>query len=234
MRLGAGAASTAALATTAAVATAARRPHGGAGQCAAAIQALSLHAMPAWHGPFGRAGHGHLTVRARMFGLTPGSSHPVDLRIPGQSRVIRFSTLTADQRRPGARHPAQPLQRPGAARQPPAGPDGTGRRRGLDADRRDQAAGRSRPRAAPAHRGRGRPARYQLRHAAWAGPLIAYNASRQTLTVTVHASGVTPGPHAAHVHLGSCMARARSVHAAGPAWPTAAAGSRARSGSSPT
>ncbi len=34
---------------------------------------------------------------------------------------------------------------------------------------------------------------------------IAYNAKHQTLTVTVSASGVTPGPHAAHIHLGSCQ-----------------------------
>ncbi len=37
------------------------------------------------------------------------------------------------------------------------------------------------------------------------GAAITYNARRQTLTVTVSASGVTPGPHAAHIHLGSCM-----------------------------
>ncbi len=36
---------------------------------------------------------------------------------------------------------------------------------------------------------------------------ISYSAVRQTLTVTVHASGVTPGPHAAHIHLGSCRSQ---------------------------
>ena len=34
---------------------------------------------------------------------------------------------------------------------------------------------------------------------------ISYDAKRQTLTVTVSASGITPGPHAAHIHLGSCQ-----------------------------
>ena len=34
---------------------------------------------------------------------------------------------------------------------------------------------------------------------------IAYNSKHQTLTVTVSASGVTPGRHAAHIHLGSCQ-----------------------------
>ena len=35
--------------------------------------------------------------------------------------------------------------------------------------------------------------------------MLVYHASRHTLTVTVSASGLTPGPHAAHIHLGSCM-----------------------------
>ena len=34
---------------------------------------------------------------------------------------------------------------------------------------------------------------------------ISYNARHRTLTVTVRASGITPGPHAAHIHLGSCQ-----------------------------
>jgi hypothetical protein len=34
---------------------------------------------------------------------------------------------------------------------------------------------------------------------------ISYNASAQTLTVTLTAAGLTPGPHAAHIHLGSCL-----------------------------
>ena len=35
------------------------------------------------------------------------------------------------------------------------------------------------------------------------GPVLTYNPSRHTLTVTVSASGLTPGPHAAHIHQGS-------------------------------
>jgi len=34
---------------------------------------------------------------------------------------------------------------------------------------------------------------------------ISYNPAAQTLSVTVTASGLTPGPHAAHIHLGSCQ-----------------------------
>ena len=33
---------------------------------------------------------------------------------------------------------------------------------------------------------------------------LSYDSVRQTLTVTVNASGLTPGPHAAHLHDGTC------------------------------
>lgn len=65
-------------------------------QRAYGLQVLPLHAMPVGTVRFGRAGHGRLTVHARVSGLTPGSSHAVDLRVPGHSRLIRFSTLTAN------------------------------------------------------------------------------------------------------------------------------------------
>ena len=39
------------------------------------------------------------------------------------------------------------------------------------------------------------------------GATLVYSRHRHTLTVTVHASGVIPGPHAAHIHLGSCMSQ---------------------------
>ena len=51
--------------------------------------------MPAGTVRFGRGRHGRLTVHADMFGLTPGSSHRVDLVRPGRSGVIGFGTLTA-------------------------------------------------------------------------------------------------------------------------------------------
>jgi hypothetical protein len=36
---------------------------------------------------------------------------------------------------------------------------------------------------------------------------LVYDPGTQTLTVTVDASGLTPGPHAAHIHLGSCASQ---------------------------
>ena len=47
--------------------------------------------------------------------------------------------------------------------------------------------------------------------ASWGTPrgraAISYNAQRHTLRVTVQAGGLTPGPHAAHIHLGSCQSQ---------------------------
>ena len=37
--------------------------------------------------------------------------------------------------------------------------------------------------------------------------MVSYDAAARTLTVTVHASGLTPGPHAAHIHDGSCTSQ---------------------------
>jgi hypothetical protein len=34
---------------------------------------------------------------------------------------------------------------------------------------------------------------------------VVYDAGAQTLTVTVNATGLTPGAHAAHIHAGSCQ-----------------------------
>ena len=57
-----------------------------------------------------------------------------------------------------------------------------------------------------------RPHRLTAVEAGGQGPLrgratVAYSPSRHTLTVTVTAAGLTPGPHAAHIHLGSCMSQ---------------------------
>ena len=45
----------------------------------------------------------------------------------------------------------------------------------------------------------------------WGNPhgkaTISYDPAAQTLSVTVNAGGVTPGMHAAHVHLGSCQSQ---------------------------
>ena len=41
---------------------------------------------------------------------------------------------------------------------------------------------------------------------------IAYNPGKKTITVTVNATGFTPGAHAAHIHAGSCQQQGPVVH----------------------
>ncbi len=213
MRLGAGAASTAAVAAATALALAGPAASAssagrtaGTGQRAPAIQALSLHAMPVGTVRFGRARHGRLTVHARMFGLTPGSSHTVDLRVPGQSRIIRFSTLTANSAGQAQStlhsHFSGPV-RPGSRLLVRMGAGGGVAWTPIAETRRLGHPGHGRHRLIAVEVGRGGTS-FGTPHGR---ATLSYDASRQTLTVTVHASGVTPGPHAAHIHLGSCMSQ---------------------------
>jgi len=162
---------------------------------------LRLHPMPEGTVRFGRQ-HGRVTVRAALSGLTPGSAHGVDLRLPGGGRV-RFSPLTANSvgraRATLSSHYTGPLP----ARSWLVIRMGTGSR-GVAAN----------PIAVTRLLG-GRPYQPHRLAAVEAGPasrgplrghaVLTYSQSRHTLTVTVSASGLTPGPHAAHIHLGSCM-----------------------------
>ena len=166
----------------------------------AASDVLRLHPMPEGTVRFGRQ-HGRLIVHAALFGLTPGSAHRVDLRLPGRGPV-RFSTLTANsvgQARSTLSSHYTGHVRPGSRLMIRLG---TG------------AHGPATNPIAVTQRLGGRHRLYRLRAVetgpSGRGPLrghaaLAYNASRHTLTVTVSASGLTPGPHAAHIHLGSCM-----------------------------
>jgi Cu/Zn superoxide dismutase len=217
-RLGAGTAVAGALAAAAVLSLAAPAgastsragsPRAAAGHGAAALHAVHLHlrAMPAGTVTFGRAHHGRLTVRARLHGLTPGSPHAVELVIPGRRRAVRFSPLTASSagRADGVlrsgftghlRGGSRLIVRMGTggsrvAREPIAvtrrlghGGHGTHPLIAVEVSRRGVSFGTPRGRAT-----------------------ISYNSRRHTLTVTVHASGVTPGRHAAHIHLGSCWSQ---------------------------
>lgn len=201
-------AAAAALALTAPAASASSAARTAPGtQRAYGLQVLPLHAMPVGTVRFGRAGHGRLTVHARVSGLTPGSSHAVDLRVPGHSRLIRFSTLTANNVGQASStlhsHFSGPLRR-GSRLLVRMGAQG-GRLASTPIARtrwlRDPGGRTHRLIAVEVSR---RGVSYGTPHGR---ATIAYNASRQTLTVTVHASGVTPGLHAAHIHLGSCMSQ---------------------------
>ena len=172
-----------------------------------AVRLLPLNAMPVGSVAFGRDRRNRLTVTAVMYGLTPGSSHRVNLLSANRYYVIRFGTLTANvggQARAtltsnytgpwipgmrlvihmGAGHGSVARQR--IAQTGVLGRFGT-RWHTLTA------------------------VEYSYTGVSYGTPsgvaTISYSWHRKTLTVTVNASGVTPGLHAAHIHLGSCMSQ---------------------------
>ena len=110
------------------------------------------------HGPRGPVrSHAWLVTRGGSLGSRPVPAHPLQ-------------PAHREQRRPGLQHPEQQLHRPVAAREPPADPDGGGRRpRGPGAHRHDEATAPPGPPVTPAHLGRGHPQGGQLRHAAGRG-----------------------------------------------------------------
>ena len=183
-------------ASTRTAAAGAAAPPGGV-----SLQVLKLRPMPYGAVSFGRW-HGRLTVRAVVLGLTPGSSHRVSLLLPGRFRAIQFGPLTANS--VGQAGATLRSSYPGRL---VAGSRlvirmGTGYH-GVAAE----------PIAVTGWlAGPGRRPHRLIAVEAGQGPLrgratIAYSPSQHTLTVTVTAAGLTPGPHAAHIHLGSCQSQ---------------------------
>ena len=163
--------------------------------------------MPACRVVFGRDRHHRLTVRAAVFGLTPGSSHGVDLSIPGRPRLVRFTPLTAN----SAGQAASTLSSEFRGRWQPGSRllirMGTGSSRVAA----EPIAVTKRLRHPGHHAHRLRAVEVTQRGISYGTPYggatLVYHRHRHTLTVTVHAGGVTPGPHAAHIHLGSCLSQ---------------------------
>jgi CHRD domain len=162
---------------------------------------LHLQAMPQGTVSLGFGPQSDLTATIDAFGLTPGSSHTVELVSRGGRVVQVFGTLTAN---------------------------GTGQADvtldsrikgwwalGSKVEILNGTAGGpvSAEPIAQTSRFLGVLSGYQL-HPVEAGygtpggtATLVYNPAAQTITVTVTASGLTPGAHAAHIHLGSCMSQ---------------------------
>jgi CHRD domain len=171
-----------------------------------AVHKLTLRAMPSGTVAFGRDGRGRLTVRASMYGLTAGSSHNVDLLVPGGRGEIRFSPLRAS----SVGRAASVLTSSFAGRLPRGsrllvrmGVRGSIGREPIAETRRLAAPGRRPLRLIPVEVSR--------RGVSFGTPqgraTVSYSAQHHTLTVAVSASGLSPGRHAAHIHLGSCMSQ---------------------------
>jgi Cu/Zn superoxide dismutase len=172
-----------------------------------AVKQLTLKPMPYGTVTFSRGHGGDLTVTPDMAGLTPGSAHAVQIVRPGGASPVSFSTLTAN---PVGQ--ARATLRSTYTGGIPNGSrlvirNGT-TRGGVPGEPIAETAARS-----------GTPTSTETLTAVEVsstgvsyGPLqgtatIAYNPDARTLTVVVNASGLTPGPHAAHIHTGSCQSQ---------------------------
>lgn len=170
------------------------------------VTRVQLQAMPHASVTFAWAPNGQLTAQLNGYGFTPGSSHLAELASPQGGIIAQFGTLTAD----GTGQVHQTLYSSDTASVPVGsrlvilldGPSGAIASQPI-AQTRAIAAGQM---------------SYQLQ-AVEDGPTgasygtpqgwatVAYDAAARTLTVTVTASGLTPGAHAAHIHLGSCASQ---------------------------
>ena len=173
--------------------------------------AYLLSPMPAGTVSLTRDDQGQLLAHVQMFGLTPGSSHTVAVTGPGGAgrAAAQFPVLTAD----ATGRVDTTLTSAGPVTSLPRfsrfviqlGNDGTA----LAAE----------PIAVSGVLSGHRPTSTAAFQAVTAGAgggvtglprgqtMISYDAAAQTLTVTVSATGLNPGPHAAHIHEGSCASQ---------------------------
>jgi Cu/Zn superoxide dismutase len=169
---------------------------------------VSLQPMPAGTVSLGQGSQG-LTAQVSVSGLTPGSSHAVELR-NGGTVLTQFSPLTAD----GTGQASTTLTSnytgsiaagsrvvilSGAADD--GGTDSQQIADSFVAGNADHGGSMGQLRALDIT---GDGTGYQTLTGT---ATLAYDPTAQTLTVTVNASGLTPGAHAAHIHVGSCASQ---------------------------
>jgi Cu/Zn superoxide dismutase len=165
---------------------------------------VQLSSMPQGTVAFGRDRRGEVDVTVNASGLTPGSSHRVVLT-NGRGVITTFSPLTADSRGRadetlGSRY---------------TGTLGSWQVAVLNGNGSTLVT--SLPIARTGDYDGGRHA-YQLipleidqRGKDWGTPrgsaVVTYDRTAKTILVTVSASGLEPGRHAAHIHVGSCVSQ---------------------------
>jgi hypothetical protein len=172
---------------------------------ATVVKHLTLKPMPYGTATFSRGRNGHLAVRLDLAGFTPGSAHAVQLVRPDGATAVSFGTLTAN--RVGEADATLKSTHAGGI---PSGStlvirDGT-TSGGVPGEPIAETAARvpspalklTAVEVSPAGVSYGTPQ---------GTATITYNPDARTLTVVVNASGLTPGPHAAHIHTGSCQSQ---------------------------
>jgi Cu/Zn superoxide dismutase len=169
---------------------------------------VNLQPMPQGTLSLTQGGQG-LAVQASVTGLTPGSSHAVELR-SGGTVLTQFSPLTAD----GTGQASATLTSNYTGSIPPGSRvvilNGAADDGGTDSQQiastfvggnADNGGSLGHLQAVDIT---GDGTDYQTLTGT---ATISYDPAAQTLTVTVTASGLTPGAHAAHIHVGSCASQ---------------------------
>ena len=168
------------------------------------VMALTLQSMPSGKVTMNTASNGNTVIKANVIGLTPGSEHTVELTSPMGGPTI-LSPLTAD----GVGQAIgtllnKSLKLNGASRVVILnGTDGTPVANEPIAQTGElSTANPSLPLTAlevtPGGMSLGTPSGHAV---------VTYNPVSMKLTVTISASGLTPGLHAAHIHVGSCASQ---------------------------
>ncbi|HEY6314955.1 MAG TPA: CHRD domain-containing protein [Streptosporangiaceae bacterium] len=170
------------------------------------VTRLQLQAMPAGTATFVWTAAGQLTAQVSVSGLTPGSSHAVELQGPDGATIAQFGILTAN----GVGQAEATLDSTDTT---PV-PDGSHLVILIDGQ---MGAIASEPIAQTPAIAAGQMS-YQLLET-MVGPTgisygtprgwatVAYDPQAAAITVTLTASGLTPGAHAAHIHVGSCQSQ---------------------------
>jgi len=169
---------------------------------------VNLQPMPTGTVSLSQGSQG-LSAQVSVSGLTPGSSHAVELR-SGGTVLTQFATLTVDGT--GQANTTLTSSYTGSI---PAGSrvvilNGAADDGGVDSQQiadsfvggnADSGGSMGALRALDIT---GDGTDYQTLSGTAS---VAYDPAAQTVTVTVNASGLTPGAHAAHIHLGSCASQ---------------------------
>jgi len=189
------------------------RMHGKVAMTGPGVQ--RLQSMPTGTVRVWRDMQGMLQIQLDLYGLTPGSTHTVSIDGPHGTALdpeVRFPAFSADSNGRAntmltASNSVRALQA-GSRVSFRLGAYGGTARPNLPAEELiaqsavlpDHPDGRV---SAVIPRSYGPAGNYQGRLHGWAK--ISYSAATRTMSVTVTAFGLPPGPHAAHLHLGTCQ-----------------------------
>lgn len=166
---------------------------------------VPLTPMPQGTVTVGRDGAGAVAAAISAFGLTPGSSHAVELVTGSGGVVASFGTLTADSAgKAQVTLDSGDKVTPGGLRVAVLnGTAGDPVSAELIAATAGFVSGTSAYRLLPVEFGPNGTSYGTPQGSA----IVSYDPNKQAISVTVNASGLTPGAHAAHVHLGSCQSQ---------------------------